>query len=347
MKLWLLLLPITIPLPATAQRREPSGDRLVAAIDSNRIRTHLEVLAHDSLEGRGPGTRGGRKAAEYIAARFREWGLTPAGDSGSFFHNFTIRFDNQNRSIAARNVVALLRGSGPGADEFLVIGAHYDHLGIGASIDGDSIYNGAEDNAGGVAQLLALAEAFSKSETRPRRSILFIAFDGEELGLWGAKAFIGRPTLPLDRSVAMINFDAANLYGETRDIAALGLKESTLEEFFRAAARSEGLLVPPSQPDSIEAFFLRSDQLPFARAGIPAIFPFVGWDFVGRNPGWALEQWNRYFSDRYHMPSDQMQPWFSMKGALQQVRVIARMALEVAEADSRPGWTAGSRFGSR
>jgi hypothetical protein len=329
---------------AAARQQADQGDRLVAAIDTNRIRAHLAVLAHDSLEGRGPGSRGGRKAAEYIAARFQELGLSPAGDSGRFFQYFTITDNDGGHSIAARNVAGLLRGAGPDADQVVVIGGHYDHLGIGPAVNGDSIYNGAEDNAGGVAQLLALAEAFAKSGVRPRRSLLFLAFDAEELGLLGAGAFVRRPTIPLDRQVAMINFDAANLYGETRDIAALGLRESTLDGVFRRAARAEGLVVPPSQPDSIEAFFFRSDQFPFARAGVPAIFPFVGWDFVGRNPAWAMDQWNRYFADRYHLPSDQLQTWFSMRGALQQVRVVARAVMEVANADEPPAWNPGSRF---
>ena len=343
-----LSLILTALLTTIAQGQSSGGmnaSRVVAALDSTHMRAHLEVLAHDSLEGRGPGTRGGRKAAEYIADRFRSWGLVPAGDSGSFFHHFTVHYNNTTRSIQARNVAGLLPGAGPGADEVVVIGGHYDHLGIGPAVNGDSIYNGAEDNAGGTAQLLVLAEAFAKSGVRARRSILFLATDAEELGMLGAEAFVQRPPVPLDRLVAMINLDAASFYGETRDIAALGLKESTLDESFRRAARDEGLMVPAAQPDSIEAFFLRSDQLPFARAGVPAIFPFVGWDFVGRTPAWALEQWNQYFAERYHQPSDQLQPWFSMKGALQQTRVVARVALEIAESPDRPQWKKGSRFG--
>ena len=345
MKLFSAFLLITLAAPAvSAQAQRDASERLVLAVDSNRIRIHLAVLAHDSLEGRGPGTRGGRKAAEYIAARFRELHLEPAGDSGSFFHYFTIRDGNDGRSVSCRNVAGLLRGSGPGADEVVVIGGHYDHLGIGPAVNGDSIYNGAEDNAGGVAQLLALAEAFVKSGVRPRRSLLFLAFDAEEPGLLGAEAFVRRPTVALDRQVAMINFDAVNMYGETRDIAALGLKESTLDGTFRQAARAEHMVVPADQPDSIEAFFLRSDQLPFARAGIPAVFPFVGWDFVGRTPQWALDQWNQYFAERYHQPDDEMQPWFRLGGALQQVRVIARMTLDLASAEDRPRWSHKSRF---
>jgi hypothetical protein len=533
MSRWYPLL-FTLLLPTPARGQDGSNikvERLIAALDSNQMRTHLSILAHDSLEGRAPDTPGGRKAAEYLAARFREWGLQPAGDNGTFFHHFrfsivrnsssTIRFSgdsllygieqvgttmggteraelggeavfvgygisttgwddyqgrnlegkiaivlagtprdisnlpmdagsrpyktsvaarhgaratlvihrrdiagfewreipqywseghlaadppaslvqldqptasywlsaaaaerllqrsgytidqlvemangpvrlvtalavplelsvtNQVRVVNARNVAGKVRGAGPRSDEVVVIGGHYDHLGIGPAINGDSIYNGAEDNAGGTAQLLVLAEAFAKSGMQPGRSILFIGFDGEEIGLLGAEAFVGRPTVPLDRQVAMINLDAANLYGATRDISALGLKESTLDEPFRRAARAEGLVVPASQPDSIEAFYLRSDQLPFARAGVPAIFLFLGWDFVDRTPAWALDHWNRYFAERYHQPSDQMQPGFSMTGAMQQARVVARMALEIANATERPEWVEGSRFRRR
>jgi hypothetical protein len=506
------------------------ADRLLAALDSNHMRTHLSVLAHDSMEGRAPDTPGGRKAAAYIASRFREWGLAPAGDSGTFFHHFdfsivrnlssSIQFEGDSlrygieqvgttmgaaervevrgeavfvgygisasgwddyrgrdlegkvvialaglprganpglfpsgaasrsyktsqaarhgaratlvihrpdlagfgwgeisrswseghvaadpsasvarldqpsasfwlsaaaaerllqragyaldqlvemanaatrqpvglplqldlaatimvRPVHARNVAGMLKGSGPGADEVVVIGGHYDHLGLGPPVNGDSIYNGAEDNAGGTAQLLALAEAFAKSGVRLGRSFLFLAFDGEEIGLLGSEAYVRRPTVPLDRQVAMINLDAANLWGATRDIAALGLKESTLDGPFRRAAGAEGLAVPASQPDSIEAFYLRSDQLPFARAGVPATFVFVGWDFVGRTPEWASRMWSSYFEQRYHQPSDQMQDFFSMAGALQQARVVARMALEIADSPDRPRWMESSRF---
>jgi hypothetical protein len=346
----------------TAQQRAPfspedhAAAQVVGAIDSSRMRTFLSALAHDSMEGRAPGTPGGRRAAEYIAARFRDLGLSPAGDRNGYFQDFSYRIErsegraearlgsNGPGSIRARNVVASLPGTGPNADQFVIIGAHFDAYGIGRASNGDSIYNGAEDNAAGVAQLLAIAESFVRSGGRPRRSIMFVGFDAEEPGLLGAEAFVDRPPVPLKKQVAMINLDAANLYGPTRDAAALGLKESTLDESFRRAAQAEGMVVPAEQPDSIEAFFLRSDQLPFARAGVPAIFVFVGWDFVGRTPEWASRMWSNYFENHYHRPSDQLQDYFSMAGALQQARVVARVALEVANSPDRPRWRESSRF---
>jgi hypothetical protein len=350
----LLLLPF-LPAPQAAAQTNDAA-RLVAAIDSNQMWKYLSALADDSMEGRAPGTPGGRRAADYIAARFSELGLNPGGDRGGYFHNFQYLIErNGDRaevrlksdgpgSVRARNVVAILRGSGPGADQFVVIGAHYDAYGIGRAVNGDSIYNGAEDNAAGVAQLLAVAEAFALSGVRPRRSIMFVGFDAEEPGLIGAEAFVDRPPVAMGKQVAMINLDGANLYGATTDAAALGLKESSLDGSFRRAARAEGLVVAEAQPDSIEAFFLRSDQLPFARSGVPAIFVFVGWDFVGRTPEWASRMWSNYFENHYHAPSDQMHDYFSMAGAIQQARVVARMTLEIANSPDRPRWNEGSRF---
>jgi Zn-dependent M28 family amino/carboxypeptidase len=248
------------------------------------------------------------------------------------------------RRSSTANVVGRLPGRGRLADEAVLIGGHYDHLGIRAPVDGDSIYNGAEDNASGTAAVLTAAEAFRRSGIETQRSILFMAFGAEESGLLGSQAFAERPTVPLRRLAGVLNMDVMNLYGRTRDISALGTDQSSLGGIFVMAAAAEGLKVTVDSGGLIRGSFFRSDHFPFARAGVPALSLESGSDFVGRPPGWGEEQKKEYNEKRYHQPQDELQPWFSMDGSLQQIRVILRSATAVANAPGQPLWKAGSEF---
>jgi Zn-dependent M28 family amino/carboxypeptidase len=242
------------------------------------------------------------------------------------------------------NVVARLPGKGPRSADAVLIGGHYDHLGIGMPVKGDSIYNGAEDNASGTAGVLALAEAFVASGVRPERSMLFVAFGAEESGLIGSEAFAQRPTIPLRQLAAVLNVDVVNLYGRTRDIGALGSEHSSLGAGFSAAARAEGLQVVEDPNARIEGSFFRSDHFPFAKAGVPALSLASGLDFVDRPAGWGQAQREAYRAERYHRPQDELLPTFSVDGAMQQLRVVARLALAVAAAPGQPMWNPTSEF---
>ncbi|HXE57283.1 MAG TPA: M20/M25/M40 family metallo-hydrolase [Gemmatimonadales bacterium] len=242
------------------------------------------------------------------------------------------------------NVVARLPGRGPLAGEAVLVGGHYDHLGLGDPVDGDSIYNGAEDNASGTAAVLAAAEAFVRSGVMPRRSVLFMAFAAEESGLLGAEAFAARPTVPLAKLAAVFNMDVMNLYGRTRDISALGADQSTLGALFARAAAAEGLRVSESEDALIKGSFFRSDHFPFVKAGVPALSLEAGSDFVGRPADWGERQAEAYTAKRYHSPADEVLPWFSMGGAVQQLRVFLRTALAAADAPRQPEWNRGSEF---
>lgn len=242
------------------------------------------------------------------------------------------------------NVVARLPGSGAHAQEAVLIGAHYDHLGIGAPVDGDSIYNGAEDNASGTAAMLAVAEAFAKSGVRPGRSILFMAFAAEESGLLGSSAYAANPTVPLRRIAAVLNMDVTNLHGQTRDIAALGADQSSLGAVFRRAAAAEGLQVVTNRDALIRGSFFRSDHFPFVRVGVPALSLESGVNYVGKPAGWGEAQREEYTAKRYHQPSDELLPSFSYAGAVQQARVIARTAVAVADGAAQPTWAPTSEF---
>lgn len=242
------------------------------------------------------------------------------------------------------NVLARLPGSGPRADEAVIIGAHYDHLGVSVPVNGDSIYNGALDNASGTAAMLTSAESFRQSGVKPDRSIVFMAFAAEESGLLGSTAFAARPTIPLRDLAAVLNVDVMNLSGRTRDVAALGVDQSSLGSDFTRAAAAEGLRVTTNEDALIKGSFFRSDHFPFARAGVPALSLEGGTDFAGRPAEWGKQQADDYTAHRYHQPSDEVLSTFNYDGAVQQLRVIIRTAMAVADARAQPVWKAASEF---
>ena len=252
------------------------------------------------------------------------------------------------RSTIRRSETANVLGRWPGrgalAREAVLIGGHYDHFGIGAPVNGDSIYNGALDNASGTAGVLATAEAFVHSGVRPSRSIVFVGFAAEESGLLGSQALATTPPFPLKDMAAILNLDVLNLYGRTRDFSALGLDQSTLGRAITASAAAEGLKVTTNEEALIRGAYFRSDHFSLARAGVPGTSLESGSDFVGKPAGWGKEQQDEYVAKRYHQPSDEILPWYTYDGALQQLRVIVRTALLVANAPTQPTWNATSEF---
>lgn len=254
------------------------------------------------------------------------------------------RMNSRTRPIETRNVVGVLRGAHPERrPEAVVLTSHYDHLGIGPAVDGDSIYNGAYDNASGVALLLEVAEAFARLEPRPDRSILFLATTAEEAGLLGSRHYIADPLFPLQRTVAALNVDGANLWGETHDVIALGADRSTLGDIVGDRAEEAGLTVVPDPAPENGSFF-RSDHFPFARAGIPVLNLQHGIRFRGRSPGWGQRILAEYDARHYHRPSDEYDPTFDLDGAVQQGRLLFSIAYDVAMADSIPEWHPGQAF---
>jgi Zn-dependent M28 family amino/carboxypeptidase len=248
------------------------------------------------------------------------------------------------RHIESVNVVARLPGSDPVlAKQVVLLSAHWDHKGIGPVVNGDSIYNGAEDNASGVAAMLATAEALTRVQPRPKRSLLFIATTAEESGLLGSETYAEHPLVPLSQTAAILNIDGANVRGRTRDIAALGIERSSLGPVFRAAAAAERLTAT-GDPDASKGSFFRSDHFPLARAGVPGLSFAAGVDFVGRPAGWGHEQNEKYNSERYHQPADQYASDFVYDGMVQEARVMMRVAIAVANAPALPTWLATAEF---
>ncbi len=248
------------------------------------------------------------------------------------------------RHTSTENVIARWPGRGRLADETVLLSGHYDHFGIGAPVGGDSIYNGAEDNASGTAAVLAAAEAFVKSAVRPARSLVFIGFAAEESGLLGSQALAANPPFPLKDIAAILNLDVMNLYGKTRDFSALGMDQSSLGTTVGQAAAAEGLRVSNNEDALVRGEFFRSDHFPLAQAGVPGTSLQTGSDFVGHPAGWGNEQKKEYIAKRYHQPQDNVQPWFTYDGAVQQLRVTVRTAVMIGDQVAPPTWKATSEF---
>ena len=272
-----------------------------------------------------------------------------AGRHGFVAYELPVRVAASVRSSMVRtatyNVLGRLPGTGgPLAQEVVVIGAHYDHLGIAKAVDGDSIYNGARDNAAGVGEMLAIAEAMSRGELKGKRSILFTAFGGEESGLLGSQAMIDRPFMALRNVAAMLNFDGANLFGRTRDVSANGSDQSSLLGALQAAARLEGMQVSDDSAGMFRGAFFRSDNFPFARAGIPSLSFEPGNTYVGRPADYAEKSQAEYTTKRYHRPQDEFGAWYTLDGAVQETRVGLRTAIYAADASAQPTWDVDSEF---
>lgn len=235
-----------------------------------RLSAHVHVLASDSLEGRGLGTAGKDRATAYIVSHFEEAGLTPVG--GRFVHTFPLRFQLVN--VDAHNVIGMLEGSDPTLKhEYIVMGAHYDHLGFSISRDGRTIFPGADDNASGTAALLELARLMASSPSRPARSVLFVALDAEESGLLGAEEFVQNPPVPLNTMKAMFSLDMVGMLSAHGGLTLTGM--GTLEngiELARSVARRHEISLK-GVSSTVER---RTDTWPFGREGIPAIHAFTG-----------------------------------------------------------------------
>jgi len=248
------------------------------------------------------------------------------------------------RRSSTDNVMARWPGRGPLRDEAVLIGGHYDHFGIGEPVNGDSIFNGAEDNASGTAAVLAAAEAFVRSGVHPGRSLIFVGFAAEESGLLGSQAMAEHPPVPLRKIAAMLNLDVMNLYGRTRDVSALGLDQSSLGSVFTRAAAAEGLKVTSNEDALLRGFYFRSDHFSFARVGVPGTSLENGSDYVGQPADYGKRLKDEYNANWYHQPSDEILPWFTYGGAVQQLRVTVRTAVAIASAPTQPSWNPSSEF---
>jgi Zn-dependent M28 family amino/carboxypeptidase len=249
---------------------------------------------------------------------------------------------NKIKKSTSHNVLA----KWPGTDrknEYIIYSAHWDHLGVGEAIKGDSIYNGAADNASGSAALLQLATGFSKLKQHPRRSILFIALTGEEQGLLGSEYYASHPVYPLDSTVADINMDVLNFFGRTKDITIVGLGQSDLDDYAAVAAKKQGrIIVPEINPSN--GWFFRSDHFNFAKVGVPALYPGSGNISALHDTSWAPSHAAEYGHQRYHSPFDQLDSTWEFSGMVEDVRLLFDVGVTLGNEDKFPGWKQGSEF---
>jgi Zn-dependent M28 family amino/carboxypeptidase len=247
---------------------------------------------------------------------------------------------NKVREVQSQNVVAALPGTDK-PDEWIVYSAHWDHLGTNPELEGDQIYNGALDNATGVAGVLEIARAFKQSP--PKRSTLFMLVTAEEQGLLGAKHYAANPLYPLDQTLAMINLDVLNPWGPTRDIQVIGYGQNSLEDVLAEVLAERGRVVAPDEEPE-KGFYYRSDQFEFAKVGVPALYADAGSDMIGHEPGHGLNKRLEYNAMDYHKPSDEIKADWNLAGAAQDMGVLAEVGLRVANGDTWPQWKDGSEF---
>ena len=259
----------------------------------------------------------------------------------------TIEIKQQIRSFKSHNVIGKLEGDDPKLrDEYIIYTAHWDHLGRHPELQGDQIFNGAIDNASGVASVLQLAAAFTKLNPPTKRSLLFMATTAEEAGLLGAKYYAEHPLYPLEKTLADINIDGINPWGKTHDLEDVTNGNSTLDDLLgQAAARQGRVMKPNSEPE--KGGFYRIDSFEFAKAGVPVLHAARGIEIIGKPPGYGKQKRDEFVAKHYHQPSDEVDPNWDLSGAVQDIQLLFEVCYQVANGDKFPEWKAGSEFKSK
>jgi len=325
-----------------------------AVVTGSRARENFEISAldknagHVAMEGwltldaarRLFASCGKDYDAAKKAAVSRDFHPMPLGTKASFV------IENQLRNVASRNVVAMIPGSDPKLkDEFVIYTAHWDHLGREPKLKGDQIYNGAADNAAGCAVLLEIAEIMSKlpADQRPKRSILFLSVTAEEKGLLGSRYYATNPLYPLNQTLANINIDGANQFGPTSDMTTVGFGASTIDDVGIAVAKEMGRTMgPEAHPEN--GSYYRSDHFEFAKVGVPSYYPKNGRHYIGQPDDFAEKQVKDYIANRYHKPSDEVQPDWTFEGAAQDTAFLVEVGLRIANGATWPQWRDGNEF---
>jgi len=273
------------------------------------------------------------------AAFNRDFEPVPLGISAS------IDMDVDITRVQSANVLGLIPGSDPQlSNEAVIYTAHHDHLGIGTpNDDGDVIYNGARDNATGVAQVLAIAKAMKALTPAPRRSVLVALVGAEEQGLLGSEFYASNPTFEPGNIAANINYDNGNVWGRTHDAIFVGLGKSSVDQIATQVAADQGRVLKPDQ-FADKGYFYRSDQFNLAKIGVPAMYLKAGVDFVDRPPGWGREQQDHYTDVNYHQPTDEYDPSWNLDGLVDDALLGYWTGLAIANDVDVPTWNPGDEF---
>lgn len=249
---------------------------------------------------------------------------------------------NAIRRSSSPNVIARLPGS-KNPDEYVFYMAHWDHLGRAFGRSGDTIFNGALDNATGTAGLLTIAKAYSEMRQRPERSIVFLAVTLEESGLLGSAYYVANPVYPLNRTVAAFNMDAITWGGPTKDVTVVGYGASELEDYLvRAARRQDRVVMPEPTPEN--GFFFRSDHFNFAKVGVPALYIKLGVEDREKGAEWAKARNAEFTLKDYHKPSDEFRPGTDLRGGLEDITLLYDIGRTLANERRFPQWYPQSEF---
>ena len=242
-----------------------------------------------------------------------------------------------------KNVIAKVTGK-TAPEEVIIYTAHWDHIGIGKPDEtGDSIYNGALDNASGTAALLALAKAF-KTDEQPDRTVVFLSVTAEEQGLWGSAYYAKHPIYPKEKTVANINMDGVNPYGKMKDVSVIGVGQSEMEDLLDEELKKLGRYAAP-EPNPVVGYYFRSDHFNFAKIGIPALYIGTGIDHVEKGKEYGKQLQEEYVAQYYHKPADAYDPkrW-NLDGAVDDVQLLYQVGRNLANSTKWPGWKEGSEF---
>ncbi|WP_421944028.1 M28 family metallopeptidase [Pedobacter sp.] len=269
-------------------------------------------------------------------ARKKDFKAVPLNQS------LTVNLSNKIKYSTSKNVIGIIKGS-KRPDETIVYTAHWDHFGIGPKINGDSIYNGAVDNASGVAAMLSIANAFQNTKEKPERSIVFLAVTGEEQGLLGSEYYALNPVYPLNKTVANLNMDALGFYGATKDISIKGKGQNEVEDYILKVLADNNLdAVGDTRPSA--GSYYRSDHFNFAKVGVPAIDIVNGLTSVEHGAEWGQKQKKEYNEKHYHQPSDEYSKTMNADGITQIANIMFTVGQKLSNESTFPGWKKGSEF---
>lgn len=254
----------------------------------------------------------------------------------------SITISSSFKKSTSKNVLALLPGTEQ-KDEYIIYTAHWDHFGKGEPVNGDSIYNGAADNASGTAALLEIAKAFTQVKEKPKRSILFLSVTAEEQGLLGSEYYAKHPVYAVEKTVADINVDVLQPFGKMKDIVVVGKGQSELDEYIDAAAQKQGRYTR-GEPDPSGGWYFRSDHFNFAKVGIPSLYIENGSVSVEHGEEWGEAQKKKYNDERYHAPTDEYSKTWNLNGIVDDMRLLFDVGYKLSNEKNFPKWKTGSEF---
>ena len=324
--------------PWTVVRNGWTGANLYLQAEDNNM-SRCEIEGWVSLEAaKGIFALAGMKDYD-----FTKESVSQDFSSFSLNVNLSLSFDNNTKFSKSKNVVGLLEGSTK-PEEVIIYSGHWDHFGIGAPVDGDSIFNGAVDNASGIAAILEIAHAFTHQDNAPERSVLFLAVTAEEQGLLGSEYYAANPIFEPSKTIANLNIDALNPFGPMKDLTVVGYGQSELEDIAEVFAKEQGRYISPDPTPGAGSFF-RSDHFNFAKVGIPALYGKGEKEHMANGIEYATEQNELYTANHYHRQSDEFTADWDLGGMLQDTELFFKVGEKLANDPTLwPKWKVGSEF---